>query len=135
MTSIELRFAVTSWLPVVDVFSCKLTLSPGKYAYQLVVDDKWMLDPMNPDKVDNNMGGINSLVSIGNVSAAELPKLHTNWANGNLIRIETFNNPEQFFVLWDNFNLSLLLVRYTVLVCSRTSINDVMQIWKLPLSH
>lgn len=88
------------------VFSCELTLSPGKYAYQLVVDDKWMLDPINPDKVDNNMGGINSVVSIGNLSTANQPKLVTNWADGNLIRIEAINTPEKFYVLWDNFDLT-----------------------------
>lgn len=89
-----------------NVFSCKLTLSPGKYAYQLVVDDKWMLDPINPDKVDNNMGGINSVVSIGNVSSEKSPKLITNWANGNLIRIGASHSPQKFFVLWDNFDLT-----------------------------
>lgn len=94
------------------VFSCKLSLSPGKYAYQLVVDDQWMLDPMNPNKVDNNMGGINSLVSIGNVSNDQLPKLFTNWADGNLIRVETVNKPEKFFVLWDNFDLTKQFTSY-----------------------
>lgn len=94
------------------VFSCQLTLSPGKYAYQLVVDDQWMLDPINPNKVDNNMGGINSLVSIGNVNAEKLPKLFTNWADGNLIRIEALNKPEKFYVLWDNFDLTKQFTTY-----------------------
>ena len=89
-----------------NVFSCKLTLSPGKYAYQLVVDDKWMLDPINPNKVDNNMGGINSLISIGNITSEKSPKLFTKWGNGNLIRIEANNKPEKFFVLWDNYDLT-----------------------------
>ncbi len=95
-----------------NVFSCKLILSPGKYAYQLVVDDKWMLDPINPNKVDNNMGGINSLVSVGNVSSEKSPKLFTNWAHGNLIRVEAVNNPEKFFVLWDNFDLTTQFTRF-----------------------
>jgi glycosidase len=94
------------------VFSCKLTLSPGKYAYQLVVDDKWMLDPMNPNKVDNNMGGINSQVVVGNTTTEKLPKLYTNWASGNLIRIETMNEPNNFFVLWDNFDLTKQFTSY-----------------------
>ena len=89
-----------------NVFSCKLTLSPGKYAYQLVVDDKWMLDPINPNKVDNNMGGVNSLISIGNITSEKSPKLFTKWGNGNLIRIEAINKPEKFFVLWDNYDLT-----------------------------
>ena len=89
-----------------NVFSCKLTLSPGKYAYQLVVDDKWMLDPINPNKVDNNMGGVNSLISVGNITSEKSPKLFTKWGNGNLIRIEANNKPEKFFVLWDNYDLT-----------------------------
>ncbi len=89
-----------------NVFSCKLTLSPGKYAYQLVVDDKWMLDPINPNKVDNNMGGVNSLISIGNITSEKSPKLFTKWGNGNLIRIEANKKPEKFFVLWDNYDLT-----------------------------
>ncbi len=89
-----------------NVFSCKLTLSPGKYAYQLVVDDKWMLDPINPNKVDNNMGGVNSLISIGNITSEKSPKLFTKWGNGNLIRIAANNKPEKFFVLWDNYDLT-----------------------------
>jgi glycosidase len=89
-----------------NVFSCKLTLSPGKYAYQLVVDDKWMLDPINPNKVDNNMGGVNSLISVGNITSEKSPKLFTKWGNGNLIRIAASNQPEKFFVLWDNYDLT-----------------------------
>jgi glycosidase len=89
-----------------NVFSCKLTLSPGKYAYQLVVDDKWMLDPINPNKVDNNMGGVNSLISVGNITSEKSPKLSTKWGNGNLIRIAANNKPEKFFVLWDNYDLT-----------------------------
>jgi cyclomaltodextrinase len=89
-----------------NVFSCKLTLSPGKYAYQLVVDDKWMLDPINPNKVDNNMGGVNSLISVGNITSEKSPKLSTKWGNGNLIRIAASNQPEKFFVLWDNYDLT-----------------------------
>jgi cyclomaltodextrinase len=88
------------------IFSCKLTLSPGKYAYQLVVDDQWMLDPMNPEKMDNNMGGINSVITVGNASNDKSPKLITNWADGNVIRIKAINKPEKFFVLWDNFDLT-----------------------------
>ncbi len=93
-------------------YSCKLTLLPGKYAYQLLVDDKWMLDPMNPNKVDNNMGGFNSSVVVGNVSPALAPRLISNWANGNLIRIGTVNNPKKFFVLWDNFDLTKQFTNY-----------------------
>jgi cyclomaltodextrinase len=42
-----------------------LILNPGRYQYQIVVDGKWMLDPANPSKVDNNMGGWNSEMEVG----------------------------------------------------------------------
>jgi cyclomaltodextrinase len=118
-TKVQLAGDFNGWTPantelVFDgkVFSCKLLLSPGKYAYQLVVDDKWMLDPMNPEKVDNNMGGVNSQINIGKINSAQLPKLVTNWADGNLVRIETTNKPTQFFVLWDNFDLTKQFTSY-----------------------
>ena len=42
-----------------------LYLDPGLYQYQIVVNDKWILDPANPDSVDNNVGGFNSLLTVG----------------------------------------------------------------------
>lgn len=94
------------------LFSYKLSLSPGKYAYQLVVDDQWMLDPINPEKMDNNMGGVNSVVNIGNTNSGKKPKLFAQWASGNTIRIEALNKPEKFFVLWDNFDLTKQFTTY-----------------------
>jgi len=118
-TKVQLAGDFNGWTPVNtpltfdgEVYSCKLTLSPGKYAYQLVIDNKWMLDPINPNKVDNNMGGVNSLVTVGNISIEKMPKLYTNWASGNTVRIETLNKPEKFFVLWDNFDLTKQFTSY-----------------------
>ena len=43
-----------------------ITLNPGRYSYQIVADKKWMLDPANPEKADNNIGGVNSVMNIKN---------------------------------------------------------------------
>ncbi len=46
------------------VWKTRLPLKPGRYPYQLVVDGQWMLDPANPDSMDNNIGGFNSLLRV-----------------------------------------------------------------------
>ncbi|MCC6251511.1 MAG: alpha-glucosidase C-terminal domain-containing protein [Bacteroidia bacterium] len=93
-------------------YKCNIVLNPGKYAYQLVVDDKWMLDPANPQKIDNNMGGFNSVINIGQKKNEKLPKLFTLGVVNNMIRIKTLNKPKKFFVLWSNFDLTDKFTKY-----------------------
>jgi glycosidase len=88
------------------VYSCTMQLNPGKYAYQLVVDNQWMLDPLNPNKVDNNMGGVNSVISVGEKNADKKPSLHTSTAVGNVVRIGTRNKLQKYFVFWENFDIT-----------------------------
>lgn len=45
-------------------WSIRLPMKPGRYPYQLVVDGRWMLDPNNPDSMDNNVGGYNSILKV-----------------------------------------------------------------------
>jgi 1,4-alpha-glucan branching enzyme len=40
------------------------TLAPGNYEYCLVVDGRWILDPMNQVSVDNPYGGRNSVLTV-----------------------------------------------------------------------
>ena len=54
-----------------------LDLSPGNYPYQIVVNDKWILDPANPDKVSNGLGGFNSVLEVKQIPLEELPRLYT----------------------------------------------------------
>ncbi|PJA27318.1 MAG: sporulation initiation inhibitor Soj [candidate division Zixibacteria bacterium CG_4_9_14_3_um_filter_46_8] len=42
-----------------------ITLDPGTYQYRFVVDGKWIADPSNPIKADDNLGGVNSVITIG----------------------------------------------------------------------
>lgn len=88
------------------IFSCKMMLNPGRYAYQLVVDDQWMLDPLNPNKLDNNMGGVNSVVMLGDRPSDKIPRLYTETANGNFVRITAVNKLQKYFVMWENYDIT-----------------------------
>jgi chromosome partitioning protein len=39
-------------------------LRPGRYEYKLVVDGQWVVDPLNPQKVANDVGTMNSVLEI-----------------------------------------------------------------------
>jgi chromosome partitioning protein len=41
-----------------------LRLKPGSYEYRLIVDGVWQPDPKNPERVPNELGGINSLLRV-----------------------------------------------------------------------
>lgn len=68
---------MNSWNPAATrmerkgrLWEATIMMEPGSYQYQLVVDGEWMLDPANDIKVDNNIGGFNSLMKIGETSDA-----------------------------------------------------------------
>jgi chromosome partitioning protein len=39
-------------------------LPPGRYEYKLVVDGRWVADPLNPERVANDAGSANSVLEI-----------------------------------------------------------------------
>lgn len=43
-------------------FRTTLSLAPGTYHYKFVVDGRWIPDPANPARVDDGLGGYNSLL-------------------------------------------------------------------------
>ncbi len=47
-----------------DLWELTLPTNPGRYRYSLVVDGRWMLDPGNPRKMSDGLGGWNSVVRI-----------------------------------------------------------------------
>ena len=83
-----------------------LKLNPGKYHYQIVADDNWMLDPANPVKEDNNLGGFNSVLQVGDVNNKQVPVLESlkNYDNRIVIKAEQCNK-NNLFVLWQNYHL------------------------------
>lgn len=47
------------------VWKTKLRLLPGSYQYRLVIDGwDWREDPLNPNKVPNDFGTLNSLLKV-----------------------------------------------------------------------
>jgi hypothetical protein len=43
-----------------------VSLGPGRYEYKLLVDGRWVADPLNPKKVLNELGSMNSVAEIEN---------------------------------------------------------------------
>jgi hypothetical protein len=46
------------------VWKVKMSLKPGIYKYQFIVDGKWQEDPQNSMKERNSFGDINSLIEV-----------------------------------------------------------------------
>ncbi|MDR0419574.1 MAG: hypothetical protein LBH34_05125, partial [Prevotellaceae bacterium] len=83
---------------------------PGKYQYCLVVDGKETLDSTNSTRVSNNMGGFNSLLSVGNTDG-DSPELITQGSNGRIVTFTVQNGYDDLLVLWNNFRLSTGFVK------------------------
>ncbi|NTW31308.1 MAG: alpha-amylase [Bacteroidetes bacterium] len=96
-----------------------LFLDQGTYQYQLVVDEKWILDPANPDSSDNNIGGYNSLLKVYNFSAGTPPYLYTNSFKNERINIGNIN-ADSLFVLWQNFRLAAKFINKSDSFCNIT---------------
>jgi len=72
-TRIEIAGDFNDWKPTktsmtcneaIGVFEKHLILPKGRYAYKLVIDGKWCLDPYNPDRAENGLGGRNNVVRV-----------------------------------------------------------------------
>ncbi|MDY0200865.1 MAG: alpha-amylase family glycosyl hydrolase [Tenuifilaceae bacterium] len=90
-----------------------LLLNPGKYQYQVVVDGKWMLDPANPDTEDNNIGGVNSILRVGENNPDLLPFIYSEGCNKEEIFIGFEKKVDELFVFWENYRLSHNFVSLT----------------------
>jgi glycosidase len=111
--TVQLAGQINDWNPSKNslkmeegIWRTTLWLNPGKYHYQLVVDGKWMLDPANPNVEDNNIGGTNSVLRVGEVDVEKLPRIYPESTNGKEIRIGFRNSVESLFVFWENYRLS-----------------------------
>jgi glycosidase len=96
----ELLFENGKW-------SVTIPLNPGRYQYQLVIDGKWRLDPANPDSIDNNTGGFNSVMKVGLFEHSLLPFLYTHEyeAAENELTVKWTQKPTTFFIFWQNILL------------------------------
>ena len=48
------------------VYRCRLKLAAGEYQYKFVVDGVWCLDSANPNFTPNDIGSLNSVLSVKN---------------------------------------------------------------------
>lgn len=49
-------------------------LAPGRWAYKLVQDGRWLTDEANPHRLSDGQGGYNSLIQLGEPDANYLPR-------------------------------------------------------------
>jgi hypothetical protein len=47
-----------------DGWVCRVDLDPGVYQYKFVVDGDWLLDPSNPDTVEDEAGNVNNVLEV-----------------------------------------------------------------------
>lgn len=47
-----------------DGWVCRVDLKPGIYTYKFIVDGNWVLDPSNPNTVEDEAGNINSITEV-----------------------------------------------------------------------
>jgi len=91
-------------------------LMPGEYQYLLVADGKEIVDFSNPDSVDNNMGGFNSLLKVGKYQQEELPFLLTVNYNKEEIHLECNETLSGVFAFWQNLLLETELQKNHIVV-------------------
>jgi glycosidase len=111
-THVEIAGDMNGWTPGKSplhlkdgIWQTDFLLFPGKYQYQLVLDKKWVLDPNNPEVVDNNIGGFNTLLRVGSVNPPGAPNLYTRKADKDKISIGIKNKTSNVFVFWQNYQL------------------------------
>ncbi len=70
---VKLAGNFNEWVPDRNVISYReedgiwrkvISLNPGRYQYRYVVDGEWREDPYNPNVIQNDFGGFNSILDI-----------------------------------------------------------------------
>lgn len=118
--TVQLAGQINDWNPAKTnlqndngVWRTNLLLNPGKYHYQLVVDGEWILDPANPNTEDNNIGGVNSVLQVGEGNTDLLPFIFTEGCAKKQILIGFENGVDELFVFWENSRLNSSFVCLT----------------------
>ena len=110
--NVELIGSFNGWNPKAGVLDFKngrwvrkLLLNPGIYPYKLMLDGKEVTDPNNPDSVDNNIGGYNSIFQVGNPKANQAPELFPKEIFRKKFSLDYKNEIEGLIGFWENFKL------------------------------
>ncbi len=88
-----------------SIWSTTLMLNPGSYQYLLNVDGEDMVDPANPDKIDNNMGASNSVLSVAADISEKLPIIFTDEYEDEDIDIGFERDVDGIMVFWQNVKM------------------------------
>jgi len=106
--SVQLAGEMNDWNPKKNTFQfvnnnwvASVALNPGVYQYQLVLDDKWQLDPGNKDSADNNNGGFNSVFKTPG-GDTKVTVLKTVNANQTSFTFSAQNVYSEVFAYWQN---------------------------------
>jgi glycosidase len=112
--SVQIAGEMNGWNPKASpmimengIWTTEFLLNPGNYQYQLVVDGEWILDPANPDSVDNNNGGFNSLLRVGKNNNELRPRVFTEAVESVNISIGSDKPIDRVFVFWQNYLLPM----------------------------
>ncbi|HOH99968.1 MAG TPA: alpha-amylase family glycosyl hydrolase [Bacteroidales bacterium] len=89
-----------------------MLLNQGKYQYQIVLDGIGQVDPGCPYQVDNQQGGFNSLLIVGDSLAIPRPVLTGTEFSKNSILVQVANQAEGLIVLWNNTLLGDEMLSY-----------------------
>ncbi|MDR1417376.1 MAG: hypothetical protein LBJ57_08170 [Prevotellaceae bacterium] len=120
-----------------SAWSIDLAAPRGSYQYCIVADGKEMLDPANSRKVSNNMGGFNSLLSVGE-SSKRPPVLTTQSDKGSKLTLLVKNEPEMLLALWENYRIpvriigqrdSAMLVEVVIPRSARADARSHLRVW------
>ena len=99
------------------VWRTTLPLEPGQYEYQIVVDGQWMLNPANPNSVDNHIGGFNSPLRVGGIDRKKLPRLYSeiqllnSMTNQSMVTIGIENGADKIFAFWNGKYLPNIMMK------------------------
>ena len=117
---VQLKGEFNAWNPSATnltfdngVWKTSILVGKGKYQYLVVADDKEMLDDANPNKIDNNKGGFNSLLIIGENETNQAPNLLSESFKDDEIILSATNSPTKIYVLWNNTKLDNENAKYS----------------------
>ncbi len=109
---VQIKGEMNGWNPDSLVFHKKgntwentMNLSPGKYAYLLIVDGKEIHDPNSKETVPNGSGSYNSVLSVGNTNP-QVPHLQTATHKWKELFIKIEGKTDSIIVFWQNHQLS-----------------------------
>jgi len=110
---VRLKGEMNNWNPTAGImeftggkWTMTLPLFPAKYQYLFVVDGKEIRDPANPDSVDNNMGGFNSLLTVGEDVSDRVPVLTTKSFSEEEITAGLINKARSVSIFWQNYQIT-----------------------------